>query len=220
MKYSIGRKRSVDARDNKYLIVNSQFNKKSTLKQRYWDDNGWWGDQQDTPQCVGYSWAHWLEDGPVEQSGTPPIVNPEVIYTEAQKIDEWSGENYDGTSVRAGAKYLKSRGFISAYLWGRTLDTLVNTVLNVGPVVVGTNWYYNMFFPNRRTGIISVKGRLVGGHAYVINGVDIRKRMFRIKNSWGRSWGINGSAYISFADMAKLIRMNGEICLAVETQVS
>ena len=48
------------------------------------------------------------------------------------------------------------------------------------------------------------------------NGVDIDKKMFRIKNSWGQRWGKNGFAYISFNDMNKLIKENGEICIAVE----
>ena len=56
----------------------------------------------------------------------------------------------------------------------------------------------------------------MGGHAYVINGIDTKKQLFRIKNSWGRNWGVKGSAYISFANMQRLIRENGEICLAVE----
>ena len=32
------------------------------------------------------------------------------LYHEAQKIDEWPGEDYDGTSVRAGLDILRKRG--------------------------------------------------------------------------------------------------------------
>jgi len=45
-----------------------------------------------------------------------------------------------------------------------------------------------------------------------------KKQLFRIKNSWGRSWGVKGSAFISFANMQRLINENGEICLAVENK--
>lgn len=219
--FQLGREYKKDIRDELYLIKN-HMNKLSTLikpntstTSKYWDDNGWWGNQLNTPHCVGYSWAHWLEDGPVQQSGTPPIVHPFTIYTNAQKLDEWPGENYNGTSVRGGAKYLQNIKKVKSYYWAYDIQTLIDTVMKIGPVVVGTSWYNNMFYPDRN-GLIRISGRLVGGHAYVINGVDTKTRQFRIKNSWGRTWGKNGSAFISFSDMAKLIRERGEICLATE----
>jgi len=185
------------------------------VNSKYWDANGWWGNQGNTSQCVGYAWAHWIEDGPVGHDGVAPIIKPDLIYTEAQKIDEWPGENYNGTSVRAGAKYLQSTNKIKSYYWGYDLDTLVKTVLNLGPVVVGSYWYQSMFYPDSN-GLIRINGSVVGGHAYVINGIDLDKRLFRIKNSWGRTWGLQGHAFISFTDMSRLISMSGEICLAVE----
>ena len=182
----------------------------------YWDDNVWWGNQGDSPQCVGYSWAHWTDDGPVYHSGNVhPYIQPSVIYSNAQRLDPWSSTPHDGTTVRAAATYLKTSGIISNYYWAFDVQTLINTLLTLGPVVVGTNWYYNMFYPNS-SGQITVGGRLAGGHAYVLNGIDTQKQLFRIKNSWGQSWGVNGHAYISFNDMARLIGEQGEVCLAVE----
>ena len=182
---------------------------------KYWNDNGWWGNQGSTPQCVGYAWAHWVEDGPVEHGGIPPIIPPQIIYSEAQKIDEWPGENYNGTSVRAGVKYLQNTNKVLSYYWAYDVNTLIDTVFRLGPVVVGTYWYSGMFYPDSN-GVIRISGGIAGGHAYVINGVDKTNQLFRIKNSWGQSWGKQGHAYISFNDMSRLISMNGEICLAVE----
>jgi len=221
--FQLGRTFVEDKRDQNYLIsknlklIKEQTIRPSTkvLTSRYWSDNGWWGNQGNTPQCVGYAWAHWLEDGPVEQPGRAPIIQPSIIYRNAQKLDEWPGENYNGTSVRGGVKYLQSIKKVKSYYWAYDLNTLINTVMNVGPVVVGTNWYYNMFFPDKN-GVIKISGRLSGGHAYIINGVDTKTKMFRLKNSWGKTWGKSGSAFISFSDMDKLIKQNGEICLAVE----
>jgi hypothetical protein len=218
MEEKFGRIYSFDARDNKYLIANSPFYSTSQTKRiQYWDDEQWWGNQGNTSECVAYSWIHWLEDGPVYQPASPqPILNPNTVYKAAQKIDEWPGENYNGTSIRAGAKILQQEGFIQNYYWTRDVNVLANTVLNTGPVVVGTYWYSNMMRPNLRTGLMSATGRILGAHAYVINGVDLNRRLFRIKNSWGRKWGLNGRAFISFTDMSRLMRMQGEVCLAIE----
>ena len=219
--HSLGRVYIEDKRDLNYLIKNNQrtLQQISTppkvLTQRYWDADGWWGDQGNTPQCVGYSWSHWLEDGPVQQSGIPPIIKPFDIYKNAQKLDEWYGENYDGTSVRGAVKYLKNIGKVKSYYWAFDIQTLSETILKLGPVVVGTNWYNGMFYPNKN-GLIKIGGQMVGGHAYLINGVDTKTKQFRIKNSWGKSWGKGGHAFISFNDMSRLIKENGEICLAIE----
>ena len=232
----LGRIYIYDSRDNNYLIKDNFpylqsiirrpiVNRPSPIKPtpspspvvsfKYWNPDGWWGNQGSKPHCVGFSWAHWIEDGPIEHGGVAPIVSPVLIYNQAQKIDEWPGENYAGTSVRAGAKYLQSRNMIKSYYWAYDLNTLIDSVYNLGPVVAGTYWYRGMFYPDGN-GLIKISGGIVGGHAYVINGVDKVKKLFRIKNSWGRNWGKQGHAFISFNDMARLISMNGEICLAVE----
>ncbi len=212
----LGRIPAPDPKDKNYLI-NSVLGPTPIITEKYWDAEGWWGNQGSQPQCVGYAWAHFIEDGPIGHGGTPPIISPQLIYTQAQKIDEWPGEGYAGTSVRAGAKYLLAQGKISSYLWAWDVDTLIQTILTKGPVVVGTNWHYRMFYPDR-LGLIRPNGYVVGGHAYVINGVDTKKKQFRIKNSWGRGWGKSGHAYILISDMKKLIEKGGEICLAVENQ--
>ena len=215
--HPLGRVYIPDERDKNYLIENKLKLKNTILTTKYWDADEWWGNQENTPQCVGYAWAHWIEDGPVKHEGISPIINPTLIYKEAQKLDEWVGENYNGTSVRGAAKYLKSTNKISSYLWTYNINVLIDTVLTKGPVVVGTNWYRSMFFPDKN-GLIRVTGKLTGGHAYVINGVDKNKKLFRIKNSWGKNWGKSGHAFISFSDMEKLIKQNGEVCLAIENK--
>jgi hypothetical protein len=37
------------------------------------------------------------------------------LYKEAQRIDEWAGEDYDGTSVRAGLDVVRERGHRNVY---------------------------------------------------------------------------------------------------------
>lgn len=210
----LGRRYVTDGRDTRFPMQ-AALPPEVRGTRRYWWANGWWGDQGSRPECVGYAWAHWLEDGPVTHDGTAPIVNPSVLYKKAQKVDEWPGENYAGTSVRAGAKILQEMGLIQEYRWAWDMDPMVEALLSVGPVVVGVNWYGSMFDPNYK-GIIKVSGSVAGGHALIVNGVNTERELFRLKNSWGREWGENGYAWISFSDMRRLIREDGEVCLAME----
>lgn len=215
----LGRLIVKDDRDQLYQIASLLPKETSHKTYKYWWTNGWWGDQGNTPHCVAYSWTHWLAAGPITQKHSRPNGQAPYdvveLYNNAQKVDQWVGEDYDGTSVRAGASILKKTGFIKSYSWAWDIDTTINAVLTLGPVVVGTYWKYDMFFPNKN-GLITATGRNMGGHAYLLDGVNTKTKMFRIKNSWGKNWGKNGFAYISFDDMETLINLNGEICLSTE----
>lgn len=209
-----GRRHAPDTRDKNHLMQ-AVIPAETDIISKYWDDDYYWGDQGQTPQCVGYAWAHWIENDPITYPSPGPRFDPTYIYNAAQRVDEWPGEDYDGTSVRAGAKVLQSNSFITSYNWAWDADTIARAILTTGPVVVGTEWLENMFYPDP-FGVIHPSGPSVGGHAYLLNGYDSETRLFRIKNSWGRSWGKEGHAFISFEDLNSLISMDGEACLAVE----
>lgn len=217
MEYGLGRRFAPDDRDKNFPMKGLLPKRASRRKYRYWYSSGWWGNQGTSSQCVAYGWSHWLSDGPIRQKGPQPVMDPGVLYHEAQLVDEWPGPPppYDGTSVRAGAKVLQSLGYISSYHWATTLDELIQAVLGSWPVVVGTNWYAGMFNPGADN-FARISGSVVGGHCYLVNGVNMDIEAGRIKNSWGRSWGRSGFAQVSFKDLERLIKEDGEICVAQE----
>jgi hypothetical protein len=136
-----------------------------------------------------------------------------LIYKEAQKIDPWPGETYEGTSVLAGAKIATSLGHYKEYRWAFGLQDLILALGYKGPAVLGINWYSSMYSPVN--GIVKISGSVVGGHAILANGVSIPKQQVRLHNSWGPGWGNNGEAFISFADLGRLLNEGGEACIPV-----
>lgn len=208
MTQRLGRLVSPDDRDRRFQIRRQR----SPLVRRYWRDSAAWLNQGDTPSCVGHAWSHWALNAPIIQS-----IDPMGVYRLAQCVDEWPGEEYDGTSVRAGAKVMELLGFISEYRWAWTLPPMIDALLTQGPVVLGINWYAGMDEPDR-DGFLHPTGELVGGHAILATGIDVERKKIRLKNSWGQEWGENGRAWLSFDDARRLISEDGEVCLAIEKE--
>lgn len=180
-----------------------------------WSVNKWL-DQQNEGACVGFSWSHELVARPVKY-GKVDDNFARTIYREAQKVDEWPGSSYEGTSVLAGAKVIKALGHIKEYRWAFRLTDLILAVGYKGPAVLGINWYEGMFEPDEN-GFVHVSGDIAGGHAILCYRVNVKQKEFSLWNSWGPSWGQNGTCKVSFADMERLLNEQGEACIPVDRQ--
>jgi hypothetical protein len=108
------------------------------------------------------------------------------LYHEAQKMDEWPGEDYDGTSVRAGLAVAATLGLkrlpsgvvapgdgISAYRWARSVEEVHATIQlpladELGAVPLVNSW--GAYYPHITWLPDSVLERLLGedGEAAVI----------------------------------------------------
>jgi hypothetical protein len=174
-----------------------------------------WLDQGREGACVGFSWAHDVAARPTVVKVGADVARG--IYRRAQQIDEWPGEEptYEGTSVLAGAKATQERGYLNEYRWAFGIDDLIMAVGWKGPAILGINWYEGMFDTDAK-GFITPRGRVMGGHAILAHSMNMKEERFILHNSWGRSWGVNGEAKISFASVDRLLREYGEACIPVK----
>lgn len=200
--------------------------------------SGYWScetvlDQGAEGACVGFGWS-------AELAAKPKIVAVDnefarIIYHRAQQLDDYVGENYEGTSVLAGAKaimeHTNSMGkpLIEEYRWAFGAEDVLRVVAHRGPVVLGINWYSNMYQPDDRH-YIHAEGDIVGGHCILLNGTELveldpskpltmdnldrdASRVI-LHNSWGVDWGINGEAMLSVTDLFTLLdEQGGEACI-------
>lgn len=151
---------------------------------------------------------------PVRATRSP---GPTAIYNGAQQYDEWPGTNYEGSSVRGGAKFLTHEGEITgSYLWATSLNDVKAWIVHHGPVVFGTDWFELMFTPDPK-GFCRIGGDVAGGHAYLVRGWSEERHAFRCTNSWSRSWGDDGHFWLSEkAAQVLVFERDGEAAGATE----
>ena len=170
-------------------------------------------DQGNEGSCVGHGIAHELIATPVP---VPSIDHTyaRMIYLEAKKVDEWPGEDYEGTSVIAGLKVAKKLGWYDNFRWAFNLDDIILGVGYEGPAVMGTNWYTGMMDIDS-DGFVHATGVNEGGHCWGLLGIDIQMKAGILITSWGQSWGRVGRAFISFDGIQKLMDNSGECAFVI-----
>jgi len=217
-----------DPKSKKYSMRSLLKQKSIEIKPVMWEE-GIVLDQGSEGACVGFAWTGELlsePEAPVEQPSFSYANDlARSFYKQAQTVDQWSGENYEGTSVLAGAKTMKSLGFIGEYRWCFGLQDIRDALIAEGPVVIGIPWYEGMY-ETAQNGLVELKGKPVGGHALLLTGYHPKKRfgkqsheVFRWRNSWGSDYGINGSGWIKAKDLEKLLKENAEACVPMQREV-
>jgi C1A family cysteine protease len=81
------------------------------------------------------------------------------------------------------------------------LNTMKGCLASGYPFVFGFTVYSNFPF-DTKTGEIPLPGtkdHVIGGHAVLAVGYDDSKRMFKFRNSWGKSWAKNGYGFMPYA---------------------
>src|SRR5215207_3967472 len=203
----LGRLASKDERDLRYRM--RSIARTTTRTSRSWSCAEPIYDQGNLPQCVAYGAKRVLVTRPIV-TNTPYTF--QQLYDLFQRADEWPGEDYDGTSVRAAMKVFQELGLIQSYVWAMSLAEMFPYLMEVGPCLIGVDWTKEMFYPDSR-GFVHPTGVLEGGHALEVKGYKADKRCpdgtlgaYRWENSWGDDWGQDGRCWISVPDFEKLVK--------------
>lgn len=158
---------------------------------RYWYPGQQAINQGSLGACVGFTGANWLQNSPVRSKVTSQTGFD--LYAECKKID--GIPDVEGTYARVLLKVLQAQGKVGRYLWAASPADLKSWVLSTGPVMVGTPWHQQMFWPDA-DGFVAPVGTVVGGHEYLVRGYSRPRDAYRCRNSWGGSWGIGrGSSW-------------------------
>jgi len=170
-----------------------------------------WLDQGVEGSCTGHAVAHELAAKPIQALVSSGLAR--AIYREAQKIDPWPGENYEGTTVDAAMRVAAKMGYYDEWRWAYNMDDLILALSHRGPAVIGIDWHKGM--ETTTDGFIFPRGQKLGGHAILVTGYSL-SGVFRLHNSWGKGWGLNGDCFIFAKDLDKLLRRNGEAAIPIK----
>lgn len=168
-----------------------------------------------TDWCTAAAWYHFFLSEPFPTLF--PFIPADLIDL-AKTVDEWTGEEYWGTSHRAVAKVLEKLGYISPYLWAKGVDEMrIWLLAGMGPLIIGMEWTENMYKVDKE-GFIHLGGKATGGHCTLISGWSDILDAVLITNSMGPKWGKGGQAWMRIADFRKLNVGEDALALTCETK--
>jgi len=179
-------------------------------------------DQGREGSCVGHACVGAIGSQPVPAPASR-VTHAESVrwYKRAQRVDEWPGDKYDGTSVNAGMKVGRSFGWWDSWRWAFGLDD-ARAAIQLGPLVIGVPWRSSMYATGP-DGVVDAGGSEVGGHCLVVTAwvTDYAGHGpgFWWRNSWGAEYGIRGDAFVPEPVFASLIAEVGEVAVPIGRKI-
>lgn len=183
-------------------------------------------DQGDVGSCTGNAETGAIGTDPLYSdlpAGHAALNEKEALklYSAAETID---GDgpyppNDNGSSGLSVAKAAKAAGLISGYQHATTVDAMISA-LQQYPVIIGINWYDSFDDPDSE-GLISIaKGAQVrGGHEVEVIAWGSESNLFTAVNSWGTSWGVEGTFLFSADTMTRLLAEDGDCTVSLPLTV-
>lgn len=138
------------------------------------------------------------------------------LYSLATELDSVPGAfppEDTGSSGLGVAKALRALGLAAGYRHAFHLQALTSA-LQTSPVIIGIPWLQSMFEPGTdgRLTVDPASG-VAGGHEVEIAQYDATNGEYWITNSWGISWGQQGRAYLTAADLRWLLAQHGDVTI-------
>ena len=217
----LGRNVNHDVRSLRFLVSSPARELKSTEHERVIPVL----DQGDLGSCTGNAAVGALGTKPLYDalpSGHPALDEDLAVkvYSAATSLDPFDGEyppTDTGSDGLSAAKACKNLGLISGYLHATSLEAMQNALQDT-PVIVGVNWYEGFDNPDSN-GLVSVSGKVRGGHEFEVVGVDMEQQRFHAINSWGLGFGKDGHFWFSFDSMTRLLSEDGDCTQLVPLSV-
>jgi Papain family cysteine protease len=175
-------------------------------------------DQGNLGSCCGQAAVGWLATRTATRDGVTTWEGRAVdeplavdVYSQATVIDPFPGTwepddtGSDGLSV---VKVLQKMGVVERYEHCFDLQSVL-AALQLGPVLVGTVWRRDMFWPDER-GLVRATGDIVGGHEYLLVEYDAQAQEVCFANSWGTGWGQHGYGRMTTGTLMLLLAEDGD----------
>lgn len=162
-------------------------------------------DQGMTFECVAYAVAGLKRYHEWRQSRTWLNFDPAPLYAECKRTDGYPNAN--GTMPRAAMDVLRTVGMkasdgksykIASYARQNTVEGIKQALVDEGPVVLGIRIDLAAFNALSNAKLSTAQLAHVSGHCMLAVGFDDSLEAFRVRNSWGDSWGDNGHLWLGY----------------------
>lgn len=142
------------------------------------------------------------------------------LYGNEQVEQGFSRNSDNGGTGLDTMKVAMAAGWITSFTHTFDLDSALRALV-LRPFMLGTNWWEGFDTPNSE-GVVSVSGRVRGGHEIVAYKIDADRSLVWFHQSWGTAYGvvdegIPGCFAMSFSTLGECLAQGGDVTVPVHS---